>query len=640
MSDSHFDGVSNDVLALTGGDLLYRWNQGAPLGVSVAVTFSFSTVKPAYDTQARPGFAPLSTQQQAYARQALAEWADVSGIVLVEVPEAVGGQIRFALIDMTGLPNATGQQASGFAYYPQVSGFTVAGVTTYSLSYNNLGGDVYLNSTMYAGNDAALAPGQRGYSILLHEIGHAFGLKHPFEGSPTINPAYDSGAYTVMSYNRPNSTTALGSLDTEAMQLLYGATDIATLYNPATNTLSRGGTASAEWILGSELADYLAGYGGNDLLVGQLGADTLDAGAGGDSLAGGLGNDLLNGGEGEDTLAGGAGADYQEGGAGYDIAFYANATGPVIVSLQTGTGSGGDAHGDTLSGIESLRGSPFADRLTGNDDHNIIEGGAGGDTMDGLGGNDWATYENATGPVAINLEPVSRWFGDPSAGIGWAGDANNDRASGIENLRGSAFGDYLFGDTGANILRGDEGGDTLYGGANSDTIYYSTSAAPVQVDLSRNAATGGHADGDMLISVENVFATPYNDILIGDSASNTLVGWYGVETMTGNGSNDIFRWTSTFDSGVAAGLRDHVTDFWRDHGDLLDVSGIDANAAIAGDQAFAFIGNAAFSAAGQLRFFFEGPNTVVEINVDASLGADMAILLTRNINLGAVDFVL
>ncbi len=163
--------------------------------------------------------------------------------------------------------------------------------------------------------------------------------------------------------------------------------------------------------------------------------------------------------------------------------------------------------------------------------------------------------------------------------------------------------------------------DTLYGGANSDTIYYSTSAAPVQVDLSRNAATGGHADGDMLISVENVFATPYNDILIGDSASNDAGRLVRVETMTGNGSNDIFRWTSTFDSGVAAGLRDHVTDFWRDHGDLLDVSGIDANAAIAGDQAFAFIGNAAFSAAGQLRFFFEGPNTVVEINVDASLGA-------------------
>lgn len=160
MSDARFDGVSSDLLALTGADLLHRWNQGAPLGVSVAVTYSFSTAKPAYDTQARPGFAPLSAQQQAHARQALAGWADVGGIVLVEVPEAVGGQIRFALIDMTGLPNATGQQASGFAYYPQVSTTTVAGVTTRAVSYNNLGGDVYLNSAMYAGDDAALAPGQ------------------------------------------------------------------------------------------------------------------------------------------------------------------------------------------------------------------------------------------------------------------------------------------------------------------------------------------------------------------------------------------------------------------------------------------------------------------------------------------------
>jgi len=625
-----FDGVSNDILALTGGSLLYRWNQGAPLGLSVAVTFSFSTVKPAYDTEARPGFAPLSGQQQAHARTALETWGAASGIVFVEVPEAVGGQMRFALVDMSGLPNSVGQQSSGFAYYPQVSGFTLAGTTTYSVTYNNLGGDVFLNSVFYAGNDAALAPGERGYSIMLHEIGHALGLKHPFEGSPVINAAYDSGGFTVMSYNRSNGTTALGSLDIEATRLLYGATDLATSYDAGTNRLNRAGTGAADWILGTELADYLAGFAGGDILLGQVGADTLDAGAGGDSLLGGLGNDLMNGGDGDDTLEGGAGADRLEGGPGYDIAFYAAAAAAVTVSLQSGTASGGDAAGDALSGIESLWGSRFADRLTGNDDHNIVEGGPGADTIEGLGGNDWASYENALGPIAINLD----------AGIGWAGDANGDRTATIENLRGSRFGDYLFGDTGANILRGDEGGDTLYGGANSDTIFYSTSLAPVQVDLSRNAATGGHADGDMLISVENVFATAYNDVLIGDSASNTLVGWYGVEVMTGNGSNDIFRWTSIYDSGVAAGQRDFITDFWRDHGDLLDLSGIDANAAAAGDQAFAFIGNAAFTAAGQLRFVFEGANTVVEINLDAGLGADMAILLARNINLGAIDFML
>ncbi len=386
-------------------------------------------------------------------------------------------------------------------------------------------------------------------------------------------------------------------------------------------------------IAGSPFSDTLNGYTGNDRIQGSFGLDLILGSDGSDALFGEGDTDTLSGGNGDDTLDGGVGGDSLSGGTGYDVASYATAGGGVSVSLQTGTGWSDDASGDRLNSIESLRGSRFGDFLYGNSDHNIIEGGAGADVIAAAGGNDWVSYENAAGAIAVNLAIT--------VDSGWAGDAAGDDISGVENIRGSAFNDYLYGDAGANILRGDGGGDVLYGGANSDTIYYSTSTAAVVVDLSTNSALGGDAQGDTLVSVENVFATAFNDALIGDSASNTLVGWLGVDTLTGNGGNDIFRWSSLNESGSGAGARDIVTDFWRVHGDRLDVSGIDAHAFFSGDQAFNFISTAGFSGAGQARYFFDGlGNTIVEFNVDNSLTADMQIQLFGTIFLVASDFFL
>lgn len=304
---------SNDVLSLTGLTQLNRWNIAAPVGASVAVTYSFASTQAGYDTTARPGFTGFSTAQEAYARQALQTWAEVCGITFIEVPASVGGQVRFGLYDMTGILNDVGQQASGFAYYPQYSFTTSGGVTTYSPFFNGVGGDIYMHSLFYAGNDAAMAPGQRGYSILLHEIGHALGFKHPFSGSPTIDPSRDNGNFTVMSYNRPNSTTQLGSVDIEALQYYYGASDLQSSWDASTLTLTRVGTSAAEWVLGTELSDVLYGMDGTDVLRGEFGNDTLIGGSGMDFLLGGNGDDFIYwdpqddwnnvlGGSGSDTL--------------------------------------------------------------------------------------------------------------------------------------------------------------------------------------------------------------------------------------------------------------------------------------------------------------------------------------------------
>ena len=76
-------------------------------------------------------------------------------------------------------------------------------------------------------------------------------------------------------------------------------------------------------------------------------------------------------------------------------------------------------------------------------------------------------------------------------------------------------------------------------------------------------------------------------------------------------------------------------------GDKIDLSSIDAMAGTAGNQAFAFIGNAAFSAEGQIRFDVVAGHTIIEINTAGVSGAEMGIDLAGALpGLNAASFVL
>ena len=337
----------------------------------------------------------------------------------------------------------------------------------------------------------------------------------------------------------------------------------------------------------TDAADTIFGYGGNDHILGLGGNDLIVGGTGADDIFGGLGADT---------------ASYIDSGAG------------VTVSLVSGTGSGGDAQGDTLSSIERVIGSTHVDYLIGNGIGNILtgwggadllEGGAGDDTLNGDTGNDllkggggadtlnggtgsdWASYADFSAAVIVNLQT------DTADG----GDAEGDELDGIENLFGSAYGDSLIGGDGANelvgnggndllmgnlgadILWGGDGNDNLWGGADGDTmnggdgddLYHFTTGDTITELAGEGTDTiESWVTYSLVANLENLtlyLGAPINGIgneldnaLIGNGNNNILVGGAGIDTMTGNGGNNSFFVDDADDEVIeaAAGGIDNV----------------------------------------------------------------------------------
>jgi Ca2+-binding RTX toxin-like protein len=180
------------------------------------------------------------------------------------------------------------------------------------------------------------------------------------------------------------------------------------------------GEAGNDTASGGNGADRLTGGAGADTLNGEAGNDAIDAGADNDLVSGGDGNDNLYGGTGDDTLDGGtgndilegaAGADTLTGGDGIDTVSYAGSAAAVTV-VMGGVSSGGDAAGDTMSGIEQVMGSALNDSITGDANANTLwglggddtlTGGAGADVLKGGAGNDSFAYVSlADSTVALS----------------------------------------------------------------------------------------------------------------------------------------------------------------------------------------------------------------------------------------------
>lgn len=518
--------------ALLGGS---KWGSGA-VGQAVTVTYSFAQSGLLWRTgygsgEPSYGFQPLNGTQMETARKALNAWSAVANVSFVEVTESstVVGDMRFA---SSSLPS------TAWAYYPSSSAE---------------GGDVWLGRNSYFDSTA-----DGSYSLLglMHEIGHALGLKHPHDtdGSGVVLAVnLDYLGNTVMSYRSyinqtigsPYTNTFFpstpGIYDIAALQQLYGA-------NMATNA----GNTTYQWGAGEQILETIWDGGGTDAIdwSNQMSAAEIN-------LTAGVWSKL---------------------GPSYDTAGGEN-TKTLNIAL-----------GVT---VENAFGGSADDVIRGNTANNIIRGNAGNDTMEGGTGAD--VLEGGDGDDTI-----------------WGRNPGVVTTDGNDTITGGNGNDTIDGGAGNDRINGDAGNDLVYGGSGNDTLY-------------------GYYSYDTLIGGDGndyLFGYSSNDSLVGDSGNDTLYGHTGRDTLDGGVGYDTLVYTSTAQSKAGSSNRDQI--YFESPGnfvaDVIDVSGIDADTTVSGNQAFVFIGTAAFTGPGQIRVQAGGADTLILFNTDADSSTEMEIL--------------
>jgi Ca2+-binding RTX toxin-like protein len=376
--------------------------------------------------------------------------------------------------------------------------------------------------------------------------------------------------------------------------------------------------------VGSDAAETVDGLSDNDSLVGGGGDDVLRGSLGLDNLWGDDGNDVLDGGSGHDTIHGGNGNDILRGGN------------PFIHHGQLVESGGNDR----------LFGDNGNDTLDGGEGDDVVDGGAGADSLTGGAGFDIASYKDATREVSIDLTKASST---------WTNDAQDDVLTSIEEIDLSDLADTFRGDGNANqvwggrgddllmglggddVLVGNEGNDQLYGGAGNDLL---------QGDLFRSLGDDylqGNEGNDDLRGGWG------NDRMVGGTGNDKLTGDLGGDYLVGNEGADVFQYSSVSDSvnitlnGV--GQLDQIVDFTQGE-DKIDLSAIDPNLTLAGDQAFVFIADPAHyigSWAGTVWQTIPDPrtgNVVLNISIDESPAPEMQIYMSHPYQFTAGDFIL
>ncbi len=328
----------------------------------------------------------------------------------------------------------------------------------------------------------------------------------------------------------------------------------------------------------------LNGTAGNNVLTGTGANEIINGLEGNDTLTGASGNDVINGGAGNDTITGGAGNDTIDGGAGSDTAYIAGNWRDFSIVSYNDNGSlayrdnnlaDGNQGTDVLSNIEWLRqdfGGLWEVSLGGQGDDvltssagqwDIINGGAGNDTITGGGGHDFLggasgddvisggtgndTIDGGAGSdtayIAGNWRDFSIVSYNDNGSLTYRdnnladGNQGTDVLSNIEWLRQDFGGlwEVQLGGTGNDVLTSRAGQwDTINGGAGNDII------------------TGGGG----------------NDRLGGAAGNDTINGGSGNDTITGGAGNDIINGGSGTDTAVFANNIAAYTIFQNNNGSL------------------------------------------------------------------------
>ena len=339
-----------------------KWGGGVGTGATITYSFpGYGAVWPSgysYDNEPLHGFSPLDADQQAAVRTALHAWSSLANIAFVEVADTSGsvGAIRFGQSD--AVPTAQ-------AYPPGGSASS---------------GDVWLGPDIAAKGD--YAPGTYDNATLMHEIGHALGLKHPFEdsGSGVVLPSSEDWLGTSLMTYRTSEGGPIGGAynidffpttpmqyDIQAIQYLYGA-------NPSIHA----GNTTYSWSPGQQILETIVDSGGTDTIdwSNQKSAAVID-------LEPGSWSDL--------------GQPYHYPGGSYKTTLFIE-SGTLIENAKGGSGKD-VIHGNDLANL--IEGGAGNDKLYGGDGNDTLVPGPGNDKVYGEGGNDTVVFHGDLAAFAV-----------------------------------------------------------------------------------------------------------------------------------------------------------------------------------------------------------------------------------------------
>ena len=333
----------------------------------------------------------------------------------------------------------------------------------------------------------------------------------------------------------------------------------------------------------------------DNVVVGNGAVNRLNGGGGDDSIFGTGGDDSLIGGAGNDYLDGGSGSDRMAGGSGDDLFLVDNVGDIVLESANEGTDTvrstmthalGANVENLELAGSSSIdaTGNELTNTIIGNNGSNVIDGGARGDVMRGLGGNDTYIVDNRNDVV------------DESGGSG--ADTVLSRVDfiltdGVENLTltgtgnrsgtGNDLFNHLIGNSGDNTLWGAAGNDTLDGAEGADRMLGGTGNDDYVVDDASDRAieAGGEGYDRVFSGVSFTLGANVEELQLqgtsnlvgrGNSLNNRIIGNVGNNRIDGDRGRDDMRGGLGNDRYVVDNVGDSVFEATGEGTDTVESS--------------------------------------------------------------------